>query len=108
MIVSHGLKEAREAEEGVLHCRSLGQRVFIRPGGHAKDDDGWRDSLYRAYKSGQQSMRVAVYGCKHDALMFELLLKEYCIFDTPGLSGNAMIDTACLGTPKVSFSVLWL
>lgn len=84
-----------------IFFRSLGQRVFIRPGGPAKDDDGWRDSLYRAYKSGQQSMRVAVYGCKHDAAMFEILLKEYCVFDQPGLSGSAMIDTACLGRPKV-------
>jgi hypothetical protein len=76
--------------------------VFLRP--TVKEEDGWRDSLYRAYKSGQQSMRVAVYGCKHDAAMFEILLKEYCTFDQPGLSGDAMIDTACLDTPKVSTS----
>lgn len=80
-------------------CRTLGQRVFLQP--TVKEEDGWRDSLYRAYKSGQQSMRVAVYGCKHDAAMFEILLKEYCTFEQPGLSGNAMIDTACLDTPKV-------
>lgn len=84
--------------------RNLGQRVFMRPS--AKDDDGWRESLYRVYKSSQQSMRVAVYGCKHDAAMFELLLKEYCIFDTPGLSSNAMIDTACLAVPKVLSAAL--
>ena len=76
--------------------------MFLRPGGNAKEDEGWRESLYRVYKSGQQSMRVAVYGCKHDAAMFELLLKEYCIFEQPGLAGNAMIDTACLATPKVT------
>lgn len=81
--------------------RTLGQRVFSRPGQAAKEEDGWRDSLYRVYKSGQQSMRVAVYGCKHDAAMFEILLKEYCTFDQPGLSGDSMIDTACLSTPKV-------
>ena len=46
-------------------------------------------------------MRVAVYGCKHDAAMFEELLKEYCLLD-PGLAlGNAMIDSACLNAPKV-------
>lgn len=50
-------------------------------------------------------MRVAVYGAKHDTLMFETLLKEYCVFEQPGLSGNAMIDTACLGTPKVYCSL---
>lgn len=67
-----------------------------------EEEAGWRDSLYRAYKSGQQSMRVAVYGCKHDAAMFEELLKEYCTFDTENMLGTAMIDTACLNTPKVT------
>ena len=67
-----------------------------------EEEQGWRDSLYRAYKSGQQSMRVAVYGCKHDAAMFEELLKEYCLFDTENMLGTAMIDTACLNTPKVT------
>ena len=38
----------------------------------------WRESLYRVYKSSSQSMRVAVYGCKHDASTFETLLKEIC------------------------------
>jgi ribosomal protein L36 len=38
----------------------------------------WRESLYRMYKSGSQSMRVAVYGCKHDASTFESLLKDMC------------------------------
>ena len=84
-----------------IFTRTLGQRVFSRPGQAVKEEDGWRDSLYRVYKSGQQSMRVAVYGCKHDAAMFEILLREYCIFDQPGLSGDSMIDTACLSTPKV-------
>ncbi|BDA47659.1 probable calcium-independent phospholipase A2-gamma at C-terminar half [Coccomyxa sp. Obi] len=82
--------------------RNLGQKVFSRPGAAAvkEEEAGWRDSLYRAYKSGQQSMRVAVYGCKHDAAMFEELLKEYCTFDTENMLGTAMIDTACLNTPK--------
>ena len=38
----------------------------------------WRESLYRMYKSGSQSVRVAVYGCKHDASVFEELLKDMC------------------------------
>ncbi|EIE23713.1 hypothetical protein COCSUDRAFT_41874 [Coccomyxa subellipsoidea C-169] len=82
--------------------RNLGQKVFSRPGAAAakEEEAGWRDSLYRAYKSGQQSMRVAVYGCKHDAAMFEELLKEYCTFDPEAMLGAAMIDTACLNTPK--------
>jgi hypothetical protein len=46
-------------------------------------------------------MRVAVYGAKHDAAMFEELLKGYCALDPAHTLGHAMIDTACLGTPKV-------
>ena len=41
----------------VLVCyRNLGQRVFSRPGHPAgKEEDGWKDQLYRYYKSGQVS-----------------------------------------------------
>ena len=39
------------------------------------EEPGWRESLYRVYKSGHQSMRVAIYGCKHDAALFEELLQ---------------------------------
>ncbi len=66
------------------------------------ETEGWRESLYRVYKSGQQSMRVAVYGCKHDAVLFELLLQQYCHFTDRGALGDTMIDTASLGCPKVS------
>lgn len=42
------------------------------------------------------------YGCKHDAAMFEVVLKEYCKFQPElGLLGDLMIDTACLDIPKV-------
>ena len=60
-------------------CRKLGQRVFSKPGAGAgapaAEEPGWRESLYRVYKSGHQSMRVAIYGCKHDAALFEELLQ---------------------------------
>ena len=85
----------------------MGQKVFSRPGAAAavkEEETGWKDSLYKFYKSGQQSMRVAVYGCKHDAAMFEELLKEYCLLDPGHALGNAMIDSACLNAPKVSLS----
>ena len=38
-----------------LCCRSLGQKVFSRPGAGAvkEEEQGWRDSLYRVYKSSQ-------------------------------------------------------
>jgi hypothetical protein len=82
--------------------RSLGQKVFSRPGAAAAKEEevGWRESLYRVYKSGQQSMRVAVYGCKHDAATFEELLKGYCLFNPDETLGSAMIDAACLNMPK--------
>lgn len=67
-----------------------------------EEKEGWRESMYRLYKSGQQSMRVAVYGCKHDAVMFELLLKQFCSFEEEGCLVDRMIDTASLGRPKVS------
>ena len=79
--------------------------MFSRPGTAAaakEEETGWKESLYKFYKSGQQSMRVAVYGCKHDAGMFEELLKVYCELDPAETLGNAMIDTACLNAPKVA------
>lgn len=39
---------------------------------------GWVDSLMRAYTTGSTSMRVAVYGYKHDAAPYEQLLKDFC------------------------------
>lgn len=86
--------------------RRLGQKVFSKAASEAKSqkvDETWRESLYRVYKSGQQNMRVAVYGAKHDAATFETLLQDICTFDDPASTGNAMIDTAVLGTPKVQF-----
>ena len=59
-------------------------------------------AVHRAYKSGQQSMRVAVYGTKHDAATFERLLRDICVFEPVTQSrASAMIDTAVLGCPKV-------
>lgn len=87
-----------------FECRRLGQKVFSRAATDAKSqkvDETWRESLYRVYRSGQQNMRVAVYGAKHDAAMFEQLLQDICVFDDTGLSGNAMVDTAVSGSPKV-------
>ena len=47
-------------------------------------------------------MRVAVYGTKHDASLFEELLKEASQFEPLGTIGDTMIDTACLNIPKVA------
>ena len=54
-------------------------------------------------------MRVAVYGTKHDASLFEELLKQASQFQALGTIGDTMIDTACLNIPKASLfcMVLW-
>ena len=67
--------------------------------------ESWRESLYRVYRSGQQSMRVAVYGTKHDASLFEELLKAASQFEPLGTIGDTMIDTACLNIPKVTLTL---
>jgi hypothetical protein len=41
-------------------CRVLGAKVFSRPLVTKGDVETWKDSFYRVYKSGQQSVRVAV------------------------------------------------
>ncbi|KAL3158161.1 hypothetical protein ABBQ32_011753 [Trebouxia sp. C0010 RCD-2024] len=80
--------------------RNLGTQVFSRPVVNKDQVESWRESLYRVYRSGQQSMRVAVYGTKHDASLFEELLKTASQFEALGTIGNTMIDTACLNIPK--------
>lgn len=75
--------------------------MFSRPVVNKDQVESWRESLYRVYKSGQQSMRVAVYGTKHDASLFEELLKQASQFQPLGTIGDTMIDTACLNIPKV-------
>ena len=53
-------------------------------------------------------MRVAVYGTKHDASLFEELLKAASQFEPLGTIGDTMIDTACLNIPKVDSSFMSL
>ena len=83
-------------------CRNLGTQVFSRPVVNKDQVESWRESLYRVYNSGLQSMRVAVYGTKHDASLFEELLKQASQFQALGTIGDTMIDTACLNIPKAS------
>lgn len=65
----------------------------------------WRESVYRAIKSGQQSMRFAVLGSKHDSSTFETLLQESLRFEELGCITDTMADTAVLkNAPKVKLS----
>ena len=66
------------------------------------EEPGWRESLYRVYKSGHQSMRVAIYGCKHDAALFEELLQacpHCCCLLSAGCAGQET-DHTC-GQPRL-------
>ena len=38
----------------------------------------WRESLYRMYRNSSGVASALVYGCKHDASTFEVLLKDMC------------------------------
>ena len=81
--------------------KRLGRQVFSQPAPNStQDKESWRDSLYRVYKSGQQHVRVAVYGAKHDTTVFESLLKQICAQPVDGrVVGERMIDTSVLGGP---------
>ena len=64
--------------------------------------DGWRDTLSRAYASSTRSMRVAVYGSKHDASTFEAYLKQLAVFDDVGAPGDRLADIAATGAPRLA------
>jgi len=65
---------------------------------------GWGQSLYRMYRSGTSSFRVAVYGSKHDSSVFEALLQRIIRLEHLGAVGDRLIDTAALeGCPKLVF-----
>lgn len=95
---------------------NLGAKVFSRGGADVDADDGsgggggsgssggkgFQASLSRLYHSTSQATRVAVYGCKHDPSTFEELLHSSCSLLRAGVvTGNRMIDSACLGGPKI-------
>lgn len=78
--------------------RSLGTRIFSKPKETVVGESSWRDRLDNLYTSGQQKWRVAVHGSKHDATLFETLVRQECKVDA---QDQTFIDTALLGGPKV-------
>ena len=87
-------QRAEEANEQQQQQQSDRQRM---PAGAT-----WRDRIDALYKSSAQGLRVAVYGCKHDASNFETLIRGACnrgkfYADEP------LIDTALDAGPKVGF-----
>lgn len=81
----------------------LGQRVFSRPTANKEKDETWMEAFYRTFHSKTQHVRAVVVGYKHDASVYETLLKEYCSFvQDPRCPSDSLIDTACLDVPKVA------
>ncbi|PRW58490.1 phospholipase A I isoform X1 isoform A [Chlorella sorokiniana] len=81
----------------------LGRKVFSRVVA-AKDakEESWMESFYRTFQSKTSHVRAVVVGYKHDAAVYESLLREYCDFSKEERCiGDTMIDTAVLG-PKVA------
>eukprot|EP00887_Chlorella_sp_A99_P000219 scaffold13.g219.t1 len=82
----------------------LGRRVFSRPLAPADKQESWMESFYRTVSTKTQHVRAVVVGYRHDTRIYEALLHEYCDLSRQNrfLQGNCMIDTACLGGPKIA------
>ena len=81
----------------------LGQRVFSTPTHNKEKDETWMEAFYRTFHSKTQHVRAVVVGYKHDATVYESLLKEYCSFKhDPRCASDTLIDTAALDVPRVS------
>jgi hypothetical protein len=61
----------------------------------------WSELLSKMYKSGEQGMRVAMYGAKHNTPLFEELLRGKTDIRSLGCVDDMMIDAAWLGGPHV-------
>ena len=97
--------------------RDLGAQIFSKPktgAGDAKDADAdasasWSDRIGNLYTSAgtnvQQAWRMGWHLSKHDAGLFESLVRRECRLPTPadpeGERENAFIDVGALGGPKV-------
>lgn len=60
----------------------LGRRVFSTAPPKDKEES-WVDSVYRSLHSRTQHVRAVVVGYKHDSVMYESLLQEYCDLRRP-------------------------
>ena len=81
----------------------LGQQVFSKPSVTKEKDETWMETFYRTFHSRTQHVRAVVVGYKHDATVYEKLLKDYCSFaQDPRCPSDTLIDTAALDVPKVA------
>jgi predicted acylesterase/phospholipase RssA len=102
LAVALGLRKFSMNEAEKLY-KVLGQQVFSRPNLNKEKDESWMEAFYRTFHSKTQHVRAVVVGYKHDATVYETLLKEYCSFaHDPRCLSDALIDTACLDVPKIA------
>lgn len=100
--VALGLRKLSITEAEKIY-KVLGQKVFTRPNLNKEKDESWMEAFYRTFHSKTQHVRAVVVGYKHDATVYETLLKEYCSFaQDPRCPSDALIDTACLDVPKIA------
>jgi hypothetical protein len=102
LAVALGLRKFSMNEAEKIY-KVLGQKVFSRPNMNKEKDESWMEAFYRTFHSKTQHVRAVVVGYKHDATVYEQLLKEYCSFEhDPRCPSDSLIDTACLDVPKVA------
>lgn len=82
----------------------LGRRVFSRiVATKESKEESWMESFYRTFRDKTSHVRAVVVGYKHDAAVYEALLREYCDFGShEACIGDSMIDTMGLGAPAVA------
>jgi predicted acylesterase/phospholipase RssA len=102
LAVALGLRKFSMYEAEKIY-KVLGQKVFSRPNLNKEKDESWMEAFYRTFHSKTQHVRAVVVGYKHDATVYEQLLKEYCSFaQDPRCPSDSLIDTACLDVPKIA------
>lgn len=67
----------------------------------AATGQSWSEMLTRMYRSGEQGVRVAMYGAKHNTALFEELLQERTNARTLGCVDDLTVDASWLGGPRV-------
>eukprot|EP00892_Ulva_mutabilis_P003179 jgi/Ulvmu1/12862/UM098_0047.1 len=67
----------------------------------AVSGQSWSEMLTRMYRSGEQGVRVAMWGAKHNTSLFEELLEARTDPRTLGCAGDLTLDAAWLGGPRV-------
>ncbi|EFN59236.1 hypothetical protein CHLNCDRAFT_138222 [Chlorella variabilis] len=103
LAVALGLRQL-DMDDCTYIYKVLGQKVFSRIVA-AKDskEESWMESFYRTFQNKTSHVRAVVVGYKHDASVYESLLREYCDFSThERCVGDAMIDTAGLNVPSIA------